>query len=293
MLGSAKTDLSLWHAVERHSVRSMNILVNLTYRPLVLGCYLALCIMAARSTALWAVEPETYIDQGLAKAEAGNHAGAIEDFSRAIKLNPSLPMAYLARAQSRVAKAEYRDAIKDYSRAIRLNNANAAAYLNRGQAHGMLKEYQAELDDSSQAIKIAPGYAEAYVNRGVAKTKLHDLRGAEGDFEHAIRLKPDLVASYYLLGIVRVMLGEARRGVDDYAKAMRLASGSPINDFSEAIKQDPKDPDPYVGRGLVYYVLRNKPATTNDFDQAARLRPMLQSDLKRLLNDPSVAWIQK
>ena len=130
--------------------------------------------MAARSTALWAVEPETYIDQGLAKAEAGNHAGAIEDFSRAIKLNPSLPMAYLARAQSRVAKAEYRDAIKDYSRAIRLNNANAAAYLNRGQAHGMLKEYQAELDDSSQAIKIAPGYAEAYVNRGVAKTKLHD-----------------------------------------------------------------------------------------------------------------------
>ncbi len=67
------------------------------------------------------------------------------------------------------AKVEgYWKAIDDYTKAIKLNPQDAAAYYNRGIAYDDLGEYQKAIDDYTKAIELAPQDASAYYYRGIA-----------------------------------------------------------------------------------------------------------------------------
>ena len=59
-----------------------------------------------------------------------------------------------------------RQAIEDYDRAIEINPENAGAYYNRGVAYGKLGDHRQAIEDYDRAIEINPEYAEAYNNRG-------------------------------------------------------------------------------------------------------------------------------
>jgi len=63
---------------------------------------------------------------------------------------------------------DYKKAIEDYDKAIEINPQYAKAYNNRGVAYGKLKEYKKAIEDFDKAIKINPQYAAAYNNLGKA-----------------------------------------------------------------------------------------------------------------------------
>ena len=67
------------------------------------------------------------------------------------------------------------DALNDYTKAIKINPQYAEAYNNRGRYYHQyflrnslsdLGWEEDELNDSTKAIQIDPQYAEAYNNRG-------------------------------------------------------------------------------------------------------------------------------
>ena len=95
-----------------------------------------------------------YFDQGVEKYKDGNYQGAIDDWSKAIEIDPQ----------------------------------NAVAYYNRGLANSNLKDYQAAIDDWSKAIEINPQHANAYHNRGSARELVNDLEGACDDWRKAVGL---------------------------------------------------------------------------------------------------------
>ncbi|WP_051410946.1 tetratricopeptide repeat protein [Synechococcus sp. CC9616] len=92
-----------------------------------------------------------YFNQGVEKYEAGNYQGAIDDFNKAIEINPQ----------------------------------DADAYNNRGGAKIELGDYQGAIDDWSKAIEINPKDAVAYLSRGVARELVYDLEGACRDWRKA------------------------------------------------------------------------------------------------------------
>ena len=92
-----------------------------------------------------------YFNQGVEKYQAGNYQGAIDDWSKAIEINPQ----------------------------------NATSYYNRGYAKYKLQEYQGAILDYTKAIEINPQYANAYLNRGVARELVNDLYGACRDWRKA------------------------------------------------------------------------------------------------------------
>jgi tetratricopeptide (TPR) repeat protein len=73
--------------------------------------------------------------RGYWKHKQGDFDGAIEDYSRAIALDPKHVEGYDYRADSWQAKGDLDRAIADYDMAIRHNPSYAAAYYSRGRVH--------------------------------------------------------------------------------------------------------------------------------------------------------------
>lgn len=65
-------------------------------------------------------DDESLVKRGLQRQAQGDHDGAIEDFTKAIELNPNLAKAYASRGVSKEAKGDGAGAKSDYSTSIQL-----------------------------------------------------------------------------------------------------------------------------------------------------------------------------
>ena len=102
--------------------------------------------------------------------------------------SPSDAIDYYNRGYDKYDLKDYYGAIDDYSKAIELDPDFAYAYSNRGTAKKNLKDYYGAINDYSKVIELDPNYTDAYVNRGVAKESLGDLKGACADWRKAASL---------------------------------------------------------------------------------------------------------
>jgi tetratricopeptide (TPR) repeat protein len=68
---------------------------------------------------------EDYIDKGNSKANLQDYRGAIEDYSKAIQLNPNDSMPYYNRGLSKLELNQKNSACLDWSKAGELGNGNA------------------------------------------------------------------------------------------------------------------------------------------------------------------------
>ena len=58
-------------------------------------------------------------------------------------------------------KQNYKGAIQDYTKAIELNPKDADAYIGRGIDKHELKDYKGAIQDYTKAIELDPNYADA------------------------------------------------------------------------------------------------------------------------------------
>ena len=86
----------------------------------------------------------------------------------------------------------YKGAIEDYNKAIELNPNYTEAYKWRGKSKEGLGNYKGAIEDYNKAIELNPNYVEAYQMRSAMKYALDDVKGAMNDLEKVIRLEPSL-----------------------------------------------------------------------------------------------------
>ena len=135
---------------------------------------------------------EEYLDRAQDKIELKDYRGAIDDYNKAIELNPNYANAYKERGFAKSMLADYRGAMADCNKAIELNPNDADAYMNRGAAKSMLGDYKGLMADFNKA-------SEAYWNSGLDKVELGDYKGAIADYSEIIELNlgADQVAAAY------------------------------------------------------------------------------------------------
>lgn len=116
----------------------------------------------------------------------------LEAVEKAIRANPNDAEAYRTRGLIRShSQEDFPGAIEDFSRAIELdpnNPNNAETYNYRGTSYFWLEDYQKALADYDRAIQLNPNLAIAYYNRGYVRLELKDKRGAMKDFEKGASL---------------------------------------------------------------------------------------------------------
>lgn len=108
------------------------------------------------------VTAQDYFAQGDYNYEQGNCDRAIDDYARAIELNPNLAEAYNNRAYIYMVKKEYALALPDLDRALQLRPNYVNALMNRGDIHNYYYEidYVRAIADYDQVLSLDQNTAE-------------------------------------------------------------------------------------------------------------------------------------
>ena len=228
---------------------------------------------------------KTSINQGVAKAELGQHNEATKDCDAAVRLNPNDAIAYRNRGWSKVRLGQYNEAVKDYDTAVRLNPNDAIAYRNRGWSKARLGQYNEAVKDYDTAVRLNPDYALAYRMRGMAKARLGQYNEAVKDYDTVVRLNSDDALAYRMRGLAKARLSQYNEAVKDYDTVVRLNSddalayrmrglakarlsqyNEAVKDYNTAVRLNPDDALAYYNRALAM-----KELFQQDFLAALRL----------------------
>jgi tetratricopeptide (TPR) repeat protein len=166
-------------------------------------------------------DAESYQQRAIVYADAGETAKAVEDYRRAIRIDPALPRAHYDLAQELRKERDYPAAAEEYLKSIAQDSLMVEAYNNLGITYQLMKEYPAAVRSFKTAIRLDPRYVRAYNNLGAALAESGDLSGAIAAFNEAIGRDPSYPSSYKNLAIALLQakrLPEARSALEEYRR---------------------------------------------------------------------------
>ena len=171
-------------------------------------------------------EPENadaWFNRGFARVEKGDYEKAIKDFDLYIeKIDPYDSYAYNNRGVAYLRYKQNERAVENFNKAIELNPNHARSYNNRGIVNHNLKQYERAIEDYNKAIELDPEDAYFYSNRGVAYRRIGDFNRALEDYNKAIELNPKEASAYNNRGLCYRKLKQYEKEQEDYEKALEL-----------------------------------------------------------------------
>ncbi|MEP7220651.1 MAG: tetratricopeptide repeat protein [Bacteroidota bacterium] len=168
--------------------------------------------------------PDPTMQNVMAKIQARNYVGAVEDCNRAIAggRGPNLYMYYVNRG---IAKAHLRDipgARNDYDRAIALKPDAEDAFLQRALLFRQMNMNDSALFDFSQAIHINSRNSATYEQRAELNFDMHKYPDALSDYDQAILRDPQNVILYGKRGRLKYLLRDFDAAIEDYTRALQI-----------------------------------------------------------------------
>ena len=205
---------------------------------------------------------------------------------RAYGTTAAQAIAYNNRGNAYIAKGEFDRAIEDFDRSIKLDRTYIKPLNNRGVAYMKKGEHELAIEAFDEVIRLDPNYVNAFANRAAAYLKKHDYARAAQDFDEAIRLSPGLEPVSHGRCWARAILGDLEAALEACNKALQSGlnkaatydslglirlkmdqPGAAIDDYSSALRIDPKLASALYGRGLAR--LRNGDQAGSDADISA------------------------
>ncbi|MGY3342428.1 Tfp pilus assembly protein PilF [Bradyrhizobium sp. USDA 4472] len=135
-------------------------------------------------------EAQTHTAKAQGLAKSGETQAALDEFNRAVALDPYNAQALYGRALLYQANNEHDFAIADFGAASGLNPQKAEPLLGRAVSYlaiGKVKEAAADLDEASEAD---PHNAQIWTIRGQAYERLGDKAKAAASYNKAVALRP-------------------------------------------------------------------------------------------------------
>lgn len=195
--------------------------------------------------------------QGLALAQAGNIAEAVEQFRAALQLAPDFPEAvyHLALAYDRMGRTD--DAMATAEHALRLSpDLIQARYVLAGCCRKR-GDFEGELRLLAKIAERAPEFAEARYNYGLELQREQKFPEAVEELRAAARLDPKNARYTLALGIAL-----ANRNNDEAIRVLRAA-----------VKLAPSDAEPRYNLGLALAAAGQGENAVREFEAALQLNP--------------------
>ncbi len=164
-----------------------------------------------------------FLEKGIELSEQGKYFAAIENYVKALKLDPQNSLIYYNRGVALANLNRYEAAIADFTMAIKLNPSFVEAYKNRGlvqtQSNRHLEKAVADYD---MAIQLAPKDPASYLGKALALSRLDKNAAAIIALDQATELNPELAIAYFVKASIYIDLNEQELAISNYEKAANL-----------------------------------------------------------------------
>jgi PQQ-dependent catabolism-associated CXXCW motif protein len=250
-------------------------------------------------------DPVYYYNSGASYAANKQYDNAVEDFTRAISINPRYAEAYLQRGRAYLSKEDYSLAMVDLAKAAELDPQKKAevdailrdpkianGYVVRGRAFYDKKKYDSAIEEFDKAVAIAPENAAAYYNRGRAYYAKENYPKAIEDLGQVIKIDPKNTQAFNMRGNAYYGATDYTNAIESYGQAIALSPRDKvlranrggaykkkndcdhaIPDYDAAIAIDPKYGDAYQSRGQCYAEKEDYEKAISDLTQAIAANP--------------------
>jgi tetratricopeptide (TPR) repeat protein len=142
-------------------------------------------------------------------------------------------------------------------------------FLDRGNHFQNIKMYREAIDDYNKYIAMNPYNPSAYMNRGNAYERLKKYDSAMTDYNKTLELKPnDTIANFN------------KGNIHDIRNEFEFA----VQEYDTVIVKDRRLAKAYYNRGTSYANLRNFPAAVKDWEEAIKLNPTYEQELRVKIN---------
>jgi Tfp pilus assembly protein PilF len=165
--------------------------------------FVSLFLCSLLATPSFAETAAELVQKGEAALAQHDAATAMQNFDKAMELDPQNGPAAFNRAKIRLKIGELPGAISDFTIAIIADPKNAAAYDGRGQTKLKLKQPDPKgaFEDFQLGINAAPDRAEPLLVRASYFIQFGNFAGAKADLEKALPLADEKTAE----GITRML----------------------------------------------------------------------------------------
>ena len=216
---------------------------------------------------------------------------------------------FLARAQNRVEKNDYKRAINDFTRALRINPENDEIYLLRAKAKVKCELYIKAIEDFNSYLECNSNKANAFLERGNCYLKAGSKEKALKDFNEACLLgselgreKKEYLESFLKKGetYIKKLSKEINQGTTNpktyflramaYKKEEACDYSLVINDLNKCIDLDPNYENAYFELNFAKTILSDKYSQEEisaDFDKYNLIR------IKRINEERQRAYIEE
>ncbi len=150
-------------------------------------------------------ELKKFVDTGVELHDKGDYQGAIEQYKKALLIDPKSPLANYEISSTYFALKEYDQAIEHSNKVIAENSKYVdQAYIMKGSALDLMGKAKEAVSTYKEAIKSYSANHLLNYNLGFTLYNSKDYTGAEEALQKALTIKPSHASSHLLLGYLKI-----------------------------------------------------------------------------------------
>lgn len=247
----------------------------------------------------------TYLDK-LKKYNAMNeYQRTTSDMPDGFVYKHDLAVPYYGHGMALAGLGKQNDALNDFEKAISIDPAYADAFCERGVIYvkqgeknkGCIDLLNAKIAGSDKAKSLyeknaCSDVSTAFISTGNTKFDAKDYVGAMADYNYAIQLNSESVDAHVKAGECYIMLRKYDKAIAELKKAQKLDPENlavltekgfaynamenfkeAFNDLSVVIKKDPNNYEAYMQRGIACEGMQNFNSAVYDYTEAIRIKP--------------------
>jgi len=167
-------------------------------------------------------DAEAFMLRGFIQQHMGHYRESIEDFGKAIRLNPKKGEPYIGRACTYGLTGEWDKMISDSTIALQINPNDDLSLNNRAAGYIQKKQYALAMKDVKQAIKLNPHRAAYQESMGEILYRTGQYALALKYFDTSISMDSKLGESYYFRGLTNQQMHNPAQSKKDLETATSL-----------------------------------------------------------------------
>jgi tetratricopeptide (TPR) repeat protein len=158
---------------------------------------------------------------------------SVEEFKRAIKLDPWYGQAYMLLGLARMQLGQWSDAQWAFTEAEKVEPGNAKAYLGEGSALNEQKDYAGAQKALEHSLELRPDSSEAHYELARSLWGLGKWQAAEPHVRQAIDLNKDYAGPHALMGNIYLQQENPEAALTEFEEYLRL---DPESSMAPAVK---------------------------------------------------------